>query len=113
MQSTRQQKFSRLVQKEIAEILMREAKGLFGNTMITVTEVRVSPDLSVAKIYVSLFPVKDRETVFDLLLEHTKEIRKHLGNRIRHQARITPELIFYLDDTLDEAERIDQLLKKK
>jgi ribosome-binding factor A len=112
MESTRQLKFARLIQKEMAEIFQSEAKGLFGNVMITVTIVRVSPDLGVAKIFVSLFPVKDKPTLLGKIKEHTSELRGLLGNRIRNQVRIVPELFFYLDDSLDYAERIDELLKK-
>lgn len=112
MDSTRQLKFSRLIQKELAEIFQLEMKGKFGAIMITVTQVRVSPDLGVAKVYVSLFPVKEKGKVLEIIRKNTHEIRGLLGKRIRHQARIIPELIFYVDDSLDYAERIDQLLKK-
>lgn len=112
MDSTRQQKFSRLIQKEIAEIFQFDMKGKFGSIMITVTEVRVSPDLGVAKIYVSLFPIKDKDAMLDIIKKHTAEIRGSLGKRIRHQARVIPELIFFIDDSLDYAERINELLKK-
>ncbi len=112
MDSTRQQKFSRLIQKELGEIFLLETKGKFGNIMITVTETRVSPDLGMAKVYVSLFPVKDKEQVLTLIKKNTSEIRGLLGKRIRHQARVIPELVFYIDDSLDYAERINELLKK-
>ncbi len=112
MDSTRQQKFARLIQKEMADIFQKETRSKFGPVMITVTMVRVSPDLGVAKIYVSLFPVKDKEQMLQLIKDHSHELRHILGTRIRHQARVIPELIFYLDDSLDYAERIDELLKK-
>lgn len=112
MESTRQLKFARLVQREMAEILRSDSRGLFGPVMITVTLVRVSPDLGVAKIYVSLFPVKDKDKLLEQIRKHTPELRHTLGTKIRHQARVVPELIFYLDDSLDYAERIDELLKK-
>lgn len=112
MDSTRQQKFSRLIQKEIAEIFQFETKGKFGSIMITVTQVKVSPDLGVAKIYVSLFPVKEKDKMLDVIRKSSNEIRGLLGKRIRHQARVIPELIFYVDDSLDYAERIENLLKK-
>jgi ribosome-binding factor A len=112
MDSTRQQKFSRLIQKEIAEIFQFETKGKFGSIMITVTQVKVSPDLGVAKIYVSLFPVKEKDKMLEIIRKSSHEIRGLLGKRIRHQARVIPELIFYVDDSLDYAERIENLLKK-
>lgn len=111
MESTRQLKFSRLIQKEMAEIFQKDARNLFGPVMITVTHVHVSPDLGVAKIHVSLFPIKDKDALLEHIRDHAPELRKHLGNRIRHQARVVPELIFYIDDSLDRADRIDQLLK--
>jgi ribosome-binding factor A len=112
METTRQLKFARLIQKEMAEIFQTETRGTFGSVMITVTQVRMSPDLGVAKIYVSLFPVKEKDKYMALIRDHTSELRKSLGGRIRHQVRIVPELIFYLDDSLDYAEHIEQLLKK-
>lgn len=113
MDSTRQQKFSRLIQKELADIFQRETRALFGSPiMITVTQTRVSPDLSVAKVYLSLFPVSDKSEWLDRIREKRFEIRHQLGNRIRNQARIVPELVFYIDDSLDYADRINELLKK-
>lgn len=112
MDSTRQLKVSRLIQKEMGEIFQRETRMLFGNALITVTQVRVSPDLSVAKIYVSLFNVPDTKVLLKSIQEHTKEIRTKLSDRIKKQVRIIPNLVFYLDDSLDYAMRIDELLKK-
>lgn len=112
MSSTRQNKVARLLQKELAEIFQREARGMFGGAFITVTGVKVSPDLGVAKVYLSFMAVKDKEALLAKIREQGKEIRKHLGLRIKHQLRIVPELIFYIDDSLDYAERIDELLKK-
>ena len=83
MDSTRQQKFARLVQKEMAEIFRADTRGLFGPVMITVTQVRVSPDLGVAKLYVSLFPVKDKEALLEKIKKHTPELRRMLGAKIR------------------------------
>ena len=112
MDSTRQLKVSRLIQKELGDIFQRETKIIFGKALITVTQVRVSPDLSVAKVYVSLFNVPDTKVLLKLIQEHTKEIRMKLSDRIKKQVRIIPNLVFYLDDSLDYAMRIDELLKK-
>lgn len=112
MESTRQLKFARLVQKEMADIFQKDTKGIFGQVLITVTHVHASPDLGVAKVYVSLFPVKEKDGLLGKIKEHTVELRRILGTRIRHQVRVIPELIFYLDDSLDYAERINELLKK-
>jgi ribosome-binding factor A len=111
MESTRQQKYARLVQKEMADIFQSEMGHTFGKVMITVTQVRVSPDLGVAKIYISLFPVEDKKALLEKIKEQSWDIRHRLGQRIRKQARIVPELMFFLDDSLDYAERINELLK--
>ena len=111
MDSTRQLKVSRLLQKELGEIFQRETRLLFGNALITVTQVRVSPDLGVAKVYVSLFNVPDNAALLKLIQTHTKEIRMKLANRIKKQVRIIPNLVFFHDDSLDYAMRIDELLK--
>lgn len=79
--------------------------------IITVTIVRVSPDLSLARIYISIYPMQKEEDTLSLVNNHNKAIRNYLGNRIRHQVRLIPELVFYLDDSLDYLERIEKLLK--
>ena len=112
MDSTRQKKIARLLQKELSEIFQRESRVFFGNAFITVTMLRISPDLSVAKVYVSLFAVKDPKELLTKIKEASKDIRKHLGIRIKNQLRIIPQLEFFIDDSLDYAEKIDQLLKK-
>jgi len=112
MPTTRQNKVARLLQKELAEIFQREARGMFGNVFITITQVQISPDLSVAKIYLSVMAVKDKKAFLEEIKKHVSEIRKHLGLRVKHQLRIVPELVFYIDDSLDYADRIDKLLKQ-
>lgn len=113
MDSTRQLKVARLVQKEIADIFLREGKNYFGSALITVTGVRISPDLSFAKIYLSLYGTKDRNALLALIKENVPEIRKKLGQRIGKQVRIIPEINFYIDDSMDYAARINELLNKK
>jgi ribosome-binding factor A len=112
MDSQRQLKVSRLIQKELGEIFQRETKIFFGPALITVTQVRVSPDLGVAKVYVSLFNVPDNKALLESIKVHTKEIRMKLSDRIKKQVRIIPNLVFFHDDSLDYAMRIDELLKK-
>jgi len=112
METTRQLKVARLIQKEIAGIFLNQGKNYFGSAFITVTGVKISPDLSFARIYLSLFGAKDREALLKLIKEHQSEIRKHLGEKIRKQVRIIPELNFYIDDTMDYAQRIQELLNK-
>ncbi|MEO6883957.1 MAG: 30S ribosome-binding factor RbfA [Bacteroidia bacterium] len=113
MDSTRQLKVSRLVQKELGEIFQLECRSVVGNVLTSVTMVRISPDLSSAKVYLSIFGTKTRETLMEKITESTKEIRKALGMRIGKQVRIIPHLTFFLDDSFDYAEKIDLLLKKK
>lgn len=112
MDSQRQLKVSRLIQKELGEVFQRETRMLFGNALITVTQVRVSPDLGVAKVYVSLFNVPDNKALLESIKANTKEIRNKLSDRIKKQVRIIPNLVFFHDDSLDYAMRIDELLKK-
>ncbi len=109
--SVRQQKFSRLIQKELSDIFQRDQRGFLGNAFITLMDVKVSPDLSVARIYISMALVKDKVELLERLELHKKEIRKALGARIRNQARIVPELAFFLDEVDANAERMDNLIK--
>ncbi len=111
MDSTRQLKFARLIQKEIGDIFLKEGKGYYGSSFVTVTGVKITPDLSKARIHISVFQNKGEEVLQQLHI-HTREIRKHLGERIRNQARIIPELEFFIDDSLDYAEKIDKIMKK-
>lgn len=112
MESTRQQKISRLLQKELAEYFLLQGKNLFGSTMISVTKVYVTKDLSIAKIYVSIYGTEQKENILQIIKQHTKDIRRAVGEKTRHQLRVIPEMEFFIDDTLDFIERIDNLLKK-
>lgn len=111
MESTRQKKISRLLQKELAEILRQKTPELASGKMITVTIVRVSPDLGIAKIYLSIFPSDNSEETLINIKNHIPRIRKELGGKIRNQMRIVPELVFFSDDSLDYIDNIDSLLK--
>ncbi len=111
MDSTRQQKFNRLLQKEMGELFQKEGTNFYGKAFVTVTNVRISPDLGIANINVSIFGSKDSNAVLEQIRSHTREIRHLLGKSIRHQARIIPELKFFLDDSLDYVEKIEKLFK--
>ncbi len=111
MENTRQQKIARLLQKELGEIFLLYARSVQG-TLISVTNVRVSPDLSIARIYLSIFPSEKSEILLNNIQDSVKSIRFELGNRVKNQLRIIPELSFFIDDTLDYLENIDNLLKK-
>lgn len=110
--STRQLKVAREIQKDLAEIIRSKGMAVFGGAMVTVSEVRVSPDLSLAKTYVSIFPSAKAEEVMKLLNDNVKALRGELGHQVAKQLRIVPEIVFYLDSSLDYAEHIDELLKK-
>ena len=112
MKTTRQKKVSKLIQKELSIIFQKETHQFLGNILVTVTGVRVSPDLSVAKAYLSIFPVKNPAEALLILNDNKKVFRTFLGNSCRNQLRIVPELIFYFDDSAEYAEEIDRLLKK-
>ena len=111
METTRQQKVARQIQKDLSEIFMQETRAITQNKMITVTAVRMSPDLSLAKVYLSIFPSDDADKFLENLQHHAKHIRLELGRKLRHQLRIIPELAFFIDDSLDYADHINELLK--
>ena len=115
MQGTRQNKIARLIQTDLGEIFVKEMKSVLGNSLITVTKVRITPDLSIARAYVSIFPLggATKETVMQAISDNMGDIRRRLGLREGKQLRIIPHLEFYLDDSLDYAENIDRLLKSK
>ena len=111
MDSVRQNKVSRLIQKDLSDIFRKECKEYTIGAMVSVTTVRVSLDLSYAKIYLSIFPSERTEQVLASVNEHNKTIRYTLGKKIGKQMRIIPELRFFVDDSLDYIDKIDQLLK--
>lgn len=111
MESTRQHKIARLIQKDMSDILLRYARTLH-STLISVSEVRVSPDLSIAHIYVSVFPQDKVQETMQQIEDNAHKLRGELGQLERHQLRIIPELRFHLDDTIDRLEHIDELLKR-
>jgi len=112
METTRQKKISGILQKDLIAILQRLLKDSLKNTLIaSVTKVKISPDLSVAKVYVSVFPVKASKEVFELIKESKSAIRNSLGMLVKNQIRRIPELSFFLDDSLEYIEKIDSALK--
>ena len=110
METTRQQKIARLIQKELSEKFRLETAKI-GNVIVSVSTVRVSPDLSIAKAYLSVFPSNKGEEIVANINKNSKSIRYDLAQKVRFQLRKTPELAFYLDDSLDYIEHIDNLLK--
>jgi len=111
MESTRQKKVSRLVQKELADIFLRRGNEFGHGKLVSITRVRISPDLSFAKVYISIFPATNQEDVLKSLQEHSSKIRYDLGHKVRTQLRIVPDIAFHIDDSLDYIDKIDKLLK--
>ncbi len=111
MDSVRQQKYARLIQKELGDIFLREGKNWYGNQFVTVTGVKVTSDLSIARVHISVFKAPKPEDVLLALKKNHHEVRHQLGLRIGKQARIIPDLQFFIDNSLDYAEHIDKLFK--
>ncbi|HET8735708.1 MAG TPA: 30S ribosome-binding factor RbfA [Pricia sp.] len=113
METQRQKKIAAVIQEDLADILQRSAidSGLKG-TLISVTKVAVTSDLSIAKVYISIFPNKEAETIMEGIAANESQIKHELAQRTRHQLRRVPELSFYLDDSLDYIEGIEKSLKK-
>ena len=111
MQETRQNRIARLLQKELSLIFQSQTRAMHG-VMVSVTRCRVSPDLSIGTAYLSIFPSEKSDELLKNVAANEKTIRYELGTRVRNQLRIIPELRFFVDDSLDYIERIDELLKK-
>lgn len=111
METTRQSKIARLIQKDLSNIFQAQTRQMRG-VLVSVSVVRVSPDLSIAKVYLSVFPSARAEDILTNVNNNASQIRYELGNLERHQLRIIPELKFFLDDSLDYIENIDRLLNK-
>ena len=111
MQETRQNRIARLLQKELSLIFQSQTRAMHG-VMVSVTRRRVSPDLSICTAYLSIFPSEKADELIKNVTANEKTIRYELGTRVRNQLRIIPELRFFIDDSLDYIERIDELLKK-
>ena len=110
MSTIRQEKVAALIKRDVGEILMHNNNEYLPGKMLTVTVVRISPDLSFAKVYVSIFPSDNLEGDLAKLKSHEKNVRGKLGKRVKNQLRIVPEIAFYKDDSQDYVERIDELL---
>ena len=109
METKRQQKINRLIQKELGEIFLLQTKAMPG-ILVSVSAVRISPDLSIARAYLSIFPSEKGKELIENIKANTKAIRFDLGQRVGKQLRIIPDLVFYLDDSLDYLENIDRIL---
>jgi ribosome-binding factor A len=112
MEPTRQNKVARLIQKDLGEIFQRLEKDVLQGRMVTITIVRMSPDLSLARVFLSVFPSENCHEFLEHLKQYIRPIRNQLGQKVRNQLRLVPEIAFFIDDSLDYVEKIDQLLKK-
>ncbi len=112
MDIKRLSKVSRLLQKELGDIFQKSGQNEYKGSIITVTDVNVSKDLSIANVYLSIFTTGDKEKLFERIVSNTKETRYNLSQKIKNQVRIIPELRFFIDNSLDYIEHIDSLLKK-
>ncbi|MCL2041956.1 MAG: 30S ribosome-binding factor RbfA [Bacteroidales bacterium] len=112
METQRQKKIARLLEKDLGEIMSNLVRDRMSNVMVTVTKVIPTSDLSLAKVYLSLFTVSDKQQTLKEITKYEKEIRHQLGNRVRHQLRVVPALLFFEDDSLDYIEKIDTLLQQ-
>ena len=111
MQETRQNRIARLLQKELSLIFQAQTRSMHG-VMVSVTNTKISPDLSICTAYLSIFPSDKGEEIINNVNKNASQIRYELGTRVRNQLRIIPELRFHIDDSLDYIENIDRLLKK-
>jgi ribosome-binding factor A len=112
MESTRQLKVARQVQRDLGDIFQRLGNSFSQGRMITITKVRVSPDLSLARVYISIFPSENAKAQLEHMQTYIRSIRNELGKRIKNQVRIVPELAFFIDDSQDYVEHINELLNK-
>ena len=109
METKRQQKFARVIQKELSEILQKEGWSFHGSSIVTITMVRMSPDLSIAKVYLSIFNAENNELLLNELRAKSREIRYKLGEKIRNQVRVIPSIDFFIDDSMEYVSKIEKL----
>ena len=109
MESKRQRQVAKQIQKDLGEIFQKDLKQLFNGGFVTITDVKTTPDLAIARVYLSFLLANDREGVLQIIRENTKVIRNLLGERVRHQLRIVPNLQFFIDDTAEYAQKMDAL----
>ncbi|MDF3077083.1 MAG: ribosome-binding factor [Sphingobacteriaceae bacterium] len=112
MESKRQQKFAGIIQKDLADIFQREGMNYLPNTLVTITKVRMTPDLGIARVFLSFFNNTNTSLALNTVKAHSNEIRYKLGSRIRDQARVIPQLEFFVDDTNEYVERMDKIFDK-
>jgi ribosome-binding factor A len=112
MESKRQQKFAGVIQEDLAAILQRESSSYLPNTMVTITKVRVTPDLAIARVFLSFFSNNNNQLALQTIKQHASEIRYKLGSRIKDQVRVIPQLEFFIDDTSEYVDRMEKIFDK-
>ena len=112
MESKRQQKFARVIQKDLGELFQRDGNTLLPNTMITVTKVRTTPDLGIVRVYLSFFNSPNSQLALNTIRSHSSEIRYNLGKRIKDQVRGVPQLEFFIDDTNEYVDKMDKIFTR-
>lgn len=112
MDNKRQLQISELIKRNFGPVLQQQGIYMYGDAFVTVTAVRITPDLSQAKIYVSIFNTPDKEKVLQKLVNHTHLLKQELASRIKHQVRRIPQIAFFMDETIDEMYRVDELFDK-
>lgn len=110
-ESKRQQKYAKLILKDLGEIFQKDGRKYFGNAFVTITKVSMSADLGMASVYVSAIMVEEKSKLLAQLNDNKSEIRGLLGSKIGKQVRAIPDISFYLDDTMDRAAKIEDLFK--
>ena len=113
METQRQKKIAGIIQEDLADILQKTFRDIARGLILSVTKVRITPDLMEARVYISIFPSSERERVFNHIEKHGKSLRHELAKRTRHQLRRVPDLHFFIDDSLDYIEEIDRALHNK
>lgn len=111
-ESIKQKQVASLIHHALADLFIRNGSKYYGNAFVTITQVRLTPDLLLARIYLSVYNKPNKNEVMEVITDNTYAIRHDLGAQIRHKMRRIPELEFYLDDTLDEAEKMNRLFEK-
>lgn len=111
-ENKRQKQIGRMIQKDLGEIFRKDLKSVLGNAFVTITDVKISPDLSIARVYLSFMMVSDKEALLELIRENTKKVRGLFGNKAKNQLRIVPDFQFYIDDTAEYAQKMNELFSK-
>ncbi len=112
MESQKQIQVGRVIQKEVSEIFHERKYMNFGKALVTIMQVWVAKDLSIARLYLSIYNAENPQDILKAIAKHSREIRRELAGRIRYQVRKIPELEFYLDDTMDQASRLEEIFKQ-